>query len=183
MNKNEAEAVIKDTIEYANNEIKKNKVRSRNRVLILFGCMLLLVISYLMIFKYEIYVGYADNLIDVKVPEDGGLDIKINLPNYNNADAIWVKTDDNSYDLYINVTQTILTKIAKSGDESDNLLRVGNGMIVDFKSETVLGYIPDGNSAENIMHVYYIDKLSNEIMCMDNSELINYEKKTLIWTR
>ena len=46
MNTNEAEADIKDTIEYANNEIKKNKVRSRNRVLILFGCMLLLVISY-----------------------------------------------------------------------------------------------------------------------------------------
>ena len=46
MNTNDAEADSKDTIEDANNEIKKNKVRSRNRVLILFGCMLLLVISY-----------------------------------------------------------------------------------------------------------------------------------------
>lgn len=32
MNRNDAESVIKDTIEYANNEIKKNKKRSRRIV-------------------------------------------------------------------------------------------------------------------------------------------------------
>lgn len=147
--------------------------------------LILFVISYLMFFKFEMHVGYADNLIDVHVPVDGGLDIKINLPNYKNAKAIFVKTDDNSYDLYIGVTQTFATKIIKSGDEADHLLRIanGNGMIVDYKSEALLGHMPDGNNSENIMHVYYIDKLTNEIMCMDNSELIDYEKKTLIWTR
>lgn len=33
MNRNDAESVIKDTIEYANNEIKKNKERSRRIVI------------------------------------------------------------------------------------------------------------------------------------------------------
>ena len=33
MDKNDAEVVIKDTIEYANNEIKKNKDRSRRIVI------------------------------------------------------------------------------------------------------------------------------------------------------
>lgn len=33
------------------------------------------------------------------------------------------------------------------------------------------------------MQVYYIDNLTDEIMCMDHAALSEYEKKTLVWVR
>ena len=63
------------------------------------------------------------------------------------------------------------------------MLRVGNGMVVDFQSGLLQEYLPNGNPGESIMHIYYIDNLSDKTMTMDDSELINYKNKILIWTR
>jgi hypothetical protein len=180
MNKNKAETVIKETIEYANKEIEKNKKRTRKGIVIAICSLAILVIAYLVIFKLEMPVKYADNLVTVNVPEDEGLDININLNNYKSAKGVLVKNCDNTYDLYIGITQTLYTKIAKSDEQ---LIRIGNGMIVDFNSGSLIEYMPGESVAENIMHVYFIDNLSNEVACMDDEELINYDKKTLVWTR
>ena len=93
------------------------------------------------------------------------------------------KIDENSYDLYVNVTQTLATKIFKDNDKSNNLLRVGNNMVVDFQSEGLRGYIPNGDNYESIKHIYYIDNLSNKNMTLNDSELLNYKNKTLIWEK
>ena len=68
-------------------------------------------------------------------------------------------------------------------DKTNNLLRVGNHMIVDFQSEKLRGYIPNGNDAEVIKNIYYIDNLSKKNMNMSDDELINYPNKILIWER
>ena len=183
MNKEEAEKVVKDTIEYANQEIKKSKNRYLKIFLVILGILVLLIISYLLVFKYEIPVNYSNGMVEVDIPEDKGIDIKIALENYKNANAVLVKTDENTYDLYINVTQTLSTKIFKDNDKSNNLLRIGNSMIVDFQSEELRGYIPNGNNSESIKHIYYIDNLSDRNMCMNDNELINYQNKTLIWEK
>lgn len=183
MNKDEAEKVVKNTIEYANNEIKKNKKRYLKAFIIVLGIVLLLILAYFLVFKYEKSLNYSKNMIDVNIPEDLGIDININLSNYKNANAVLVQVDKDSYDLYINVTQTLATKIFKDNDESDNLLRVGNNMVVDFQSGKLRGYMPNGNDVESIKHIYYIDKLSNNIITMNDSELANYKNKNLIWER
>ena len=183
MNKDEAEKVIKDTIEYANQEIKKSKIRYLKNFLIIFLIFVILIAIYLLVFKYEIPVKYSNEIVEVNIPEDKGVDIKINLKNYKNANALLVKTDENTYDLYINVTQTLATKIFNDNDKSNNLLRVGNNMIVDFQSASLRGFIPNGNNYESIKHVYYIDNLSNKVMSMNDNELINYSNKILIWER
>ena len=105
------------------------------------------------------------------------------MKNYKNINALLVKTDENAYDLYINVTQTLATKIFNDNDRSNNLLRVGNNMIVDFQSASLRGFIPNGNNDESIKHIYYIDNLSNKIMSMNDNELMNYSNKVLIWER
>lgn len=183
MNKEEAEKVVKDTIEFADNEIKRSKKRYIKGFFIVFGILVLLILTYLLVFKYEIPLKYSKNVVEVNIPEDKGLDIKINLSNYKNTKAILVKIDENAYDLYINVTQTLATKIFEDNDKSNNLLRVGNNMIVDFQSGDLRGFIPNGNNSESIKHIYYIDNLSNKTMAMEDSELINYKNKTLIWER
>jgi len=183
MNKGEAEKVVKDTIEYANQEIKKIKTRYLKKFLITFGIVMLLITTYLLIFKYEIPVKYSNSIVEVNIPEDKGIDIKIGLDNYKSANAILVKIDENTYDLYINITQTISTKIFKDNDKSNNMLRVGNNMVVDFQTEKLRGYIPNGNDDESIKHIYYIDNLSNKTLLMSDSELLNYKNKTLIWEK
>lgn len=179
MNKDEAEKLIKDTIEYANKEIKKSKTI----YLTSFLLFILLVSMYIIIFKYEIPVKFTNKIVEVKIPEDKGIDININLENYTNANSILVKTDENTYDLYINITQTLATKLFHDSDISNNLLRVSDSIIVDFNSSSVRGFIPNGNNSESIKHIYYIDNLSNKVMTMSDNELINYSNKILIWER
>lgn len=183
MNKKNVDKVLKDTIEYANNEINKSKKKYIIMLLIIVVIICFLIMSYLFIFKYEIPVKYNKELINVEIPEDKGMYIKVNLDNYKETDAILVKIDDNSYDLYINVTQTLATKMFKDKDKTNNLLRIGNEMIIDFQSEKLQQYIPDGNNVDAIKHVYYIDNLSNKIKTMNDNELIKYKNKVLVWER
>ena len=170
MNKNDAEKIIKDTIEYANEEIERNKKKYFRISLIIFGIFIFLLALYFGIFKYEI-------------PEDGGIDIYVNLENYKRTKSVLVKTNDSEYDLYINVTSTLFTKLFLDNDKSDNFLRVGNGIIVDFNSGELSGYISNGDKSVAIKNIYYIDNLSNRISTMDDNELINYKDKILIWSR
>lgn len=180
MNKNEAESVIKETIEYANREIEKSKKKSRRNVIVAIFSMLVVITVGLMFFKLEMPVKYEDSIVTVDVPEDKGLDISVNLNNYSSAKGILVKTSDSTYDLYLGFAQTLYTKTVES---EDKLIRVGNGIIVDYNSDKLLGFMPGDSTAENIMNVYYIDNMTDSVMSMDDNELINYDNKTLVWTR
>lgn len=183
MNKNEAEKIIKETVEYANKEIVKVRKKCTKNILIILGIILLLIVTYLLIFKYEIPVKYNEEMIKTELSEDQALVMTINLSNYKNAKAILVKIDDNTYDLYINITQTLATKIWKDDDKSNNLLRIGNNMIIDFQTEKVREYMPNSNTIENLNRIYYVDTLNDKIATMDDQELMNYQNKVLIWER
>ena len=179
MDKNEAEKVIRETIEYANNEIAKNKKKTRRGVIITFCSLIAVIIAYLAVFKLEMPVKYRDNIVSVNVSDDSGLDINVNLKNYKSANGILVENSEGNYDLYLGLTQTLYTKMS---DGDTNLVRAGNGIIVDYNSDKVIQFIPGEINEENIKNIYYVDDLNEKVMCMENSELINYEK-TLVWTR
>ncbi len=181
MEKLEAEKIIKDTIEYANKEIKKNKRKAMKTLWGLIIAAVILLLAYVLVFVYETPVKYKPEIVEVKIPEGEGIDITVKLPNYKRAKAVLVQIDDNSYDLYINITQTLASKIFKDSDLQNNLLRVGNGMIVDYQSERLQEHIPNGNDYKAIKHVYYINDLSAKIAAMDDKALVSYQDKTLIW--
>ena len=67
MNKDEAEKVVKDTIEYANQEIKKSKIRYLKTFLIIFLIFVILITVYLLVFKYEIPVKYSEEIVEVNI--------------------------------------------------------------------------------------------------------------------
>lgn len=183
MSKENNEKVVKDIIEYANNEIIKNKKKYVIILISVLASLALLAAGFFLVFVFEASVPYSDGLINVSVPADKGLDIKINLSNYKNAKTVLVKIDDTTYDLYINVTQTLATKIFDDPDKANNMLRVGNNIVVDFQSNLLRQPLPTGCSSENIMHIYYIGELSNKTMTMDDAELIEYKNKVLVWER
>ncbi len=183
MEKNESEKVIRETIEYANKEIQKSKRRSVYFVSAVLIAVLTLLLSYGILFHYEIPVAYREGLVNVVIPEDKGLDIHVELKNYKKANAVLVQTGDSSYDLYIGVMQTVATKMISDTYTSDNFLRVGNGILFDYQGEQLLGFIPNGHSDEIIQHVYYLNDLSEDVMAKSNQELIENTSKILIWER
>ena len=168
---------------YANEEIKKNKKKYKIKFFVIMLVLILLTFLYFLIFKYEIPVKYNDKLIKVNIPDDGGIDIYVNLDNYEKVRAVLVKINDSEYDLYINVTSTLMKKVFVDSDKTDNFLRVGNGIIIDFNSGELSGYMPNGNKANSIKNIYYINNLSKNINSMDDAELIQYKEKILIWSR
>ena len=175
MNKNEAEKVVKNTIEYANKEITKSKRKYLTILLSILASIVFLSITFYFMFMYEMPVSYREDLIDVNIPVDTGLDIKVNLPNYKTAKVFLAQCDEHTYDLYINVSQTLATKIFNDKDKSNNFLRVGNRMVVDYQSGLLLGQLPSGYNDESIMNIYYIDNFSAENITTNNG--------ILVWTR
>ena len=107
--------------------------------------------------------------------KDTGLDIKVNLSNYKIAKAALVKGDKNTYNLYINVSQTLVTKIFNDKDKSDNFVRVGNNIVVDYQSGLLMGSLPSGYNDESIKNIYYIDNFSATNITTNNG--------VLVWTR
>ena len=183
MSKEQDEKVVKEIIEYANQEIKNSKKKYLTIFLSIVGTMLFLAALFWGVFQYEMPEAYSKDMMKVYVPIDQGLDINIDLPNYKRAKAVLVKTENNTLDLYINVTQTVFTKIIEDRDKTNNLLRVGNNSIGDYQSESISGFVPDGYDEVDIKHVYYVDKMTKKMMVMDNREWIDYDNKVLIWTR
>ena len=183
MSKENNEKVVKEIIEYANNEIKKSKKKFTIILISVIAGIALIATAIFSAFAIEMPVPYTEGMIEAEIPVDEGLDISINLPNYKNAKAILVNVDENSYDLYICVNQTLATKIWRDSDNANNLLRAGNGIVVDYQSESICGYLPNDPKAENIANVYYVDNLSENMLIMNDAELIEYENKVLIWAR
>ena len=175
MSKENNEEVVKEIIEYANGEIKKSKKKHLIILFTILASVALLSIAILFAFMYEIPVTYSEDLIEVNIPIDTGLDIKVNLPNYKIAKAALVKGDKNTYNLYINVSQTLVTKIFNDKDKSDNFVRIGNNIVVDYQSGLLMGSLPSGYNDECIMNIYYIDNFSAKNITMDNG--------VLVWTR
>lgn len=182
MDKNESERIIKETIEYANMEIQKNKKKSRYIIGGILLTFVFLIVSYPLLFIRESPVNYSEGIVSVKIPIDEGVDIAVNLPNYKRATAVLVQTEDNKYDMYMGITHTVATKIFNEYDDSDHLLRAGNGIILDFQSEQVVLHIPNGDE-NSIQRVYYVNDFSTII---DENPSVNFAEvtdKTLVWER
>lgn len=175
MSKEKDEAAVKEIIEYANNEITKSKRKHLTILLSELASIVLLSTTFFFVFMYEMPVSYSEELIEVNIPVDTGLDIKVNLPNYKTARAFLAQADENTYDLYINVSQTLATKIFNDKDKSDNFLIVGNNIVVDYHSGLLMGSLPSGYNDESIMNIYYIDRFSAKNITTNNG--------ILVWTR
>ena len=144
------------------------KLKHRNIKIIFISIFLIILIAFIgwyFLYANEYTIKYTDNLVKVVIPEDEGIDILINKKNYKNANAILVKTDENIYDIYINVTQNILTKLFEDSDQSNNLIRIGNNICIDFQSEKVRFYLPDNNKINNI---YYVEDNYEKIKDLSN---------------
>ena len=168
----------KDAIKRFNKKLKR-----KNLKIIIITILIIILVAFLgwrLLYVNETTVKYTDNLVNVEIPEDEGIDIYINAKNYKNGYAILVKTGENTYDVYVNITQNIFTKLFKDNDKSNNLIRIGNNMCIDFQSQSVRFYIP--GEAGKIENVYYVNDDYKDIVFLLDEDLTKLEDKTLVWT-
>ena len=79
--------------------------------------------------------------------------------------------------IYIKVTQNILTKLFKDSDQSNNLIRIGNNICIDFQSNKIRFYLTNNIKINNI---YYIEDNYKNIKDLSDEELMKAENKVLI---
>ena len=160
LNEENKDEILKETIEFSSNEIKKSKSKYLRIITVLVAVFILIISTYYLV--------------------DSGLDIHIKDINYKNGNAVLVKTSENNYDIYINVTQTISSKIIPDLETDDNFIRLGGEICVDYQSNTVRFYIPENSVINN---VYYIEKRLSEFDTLDDKQLMNFVDRKLVWSR
>lgn len=69
----------------------------------------------------------------------------------------------------------MVTKIFNDKDKSDNFVRAGNNIIVDYQSGLFMGSLPSGYNEESIMNIYYTDVFFAKNITTNNG--------VLVWTR
>ncbi len=133
----------------------------------------------------EYTISCKDALVDVTVPVDGGLDITFGCPNYKEAYATFVRSEDGDIDVYITAANNVFTSIIPDPDRTDNFLRIGNGICVSYKNDgRVMFCAPAGSNADirsEVRRVYYVEVPSTELMVMDEIQLGAIEYKVLLW--
>jgi len=180
LNEENKDEILKETIEFSSNEIKKSKSKYLRIITVLVAVFILIISTYYLGFIQEHVVKYSDEIIEVIEPVDSGLDIHIKDINYKNGNAVLVKTSENNYDIYINVTQTISSKIIPDLETDDNFIILGGEICVDYQSNTVRFYIPENSVINN---VYYIEKRLSEFDTLDDKQLMNFVDRKLVWSR
>lgn len=129
----------------------------------------------------EFTVEYSKELVEVAIPEDGGIDMNINLANYKNAYATYANNGDGTCDVYIIVKHNLFTMLWKDSDPSDHLVRIGNRMCASFNNSEgiVQFYLPEDME---VSHIYYVDQDVENLLLMEDEELRSV-KSVMIWKK
>lgn len=103
------------------------------------------------LFFIETPVAYDHAAVYARVPEDGGVDVHIDIP-YSKTYAELVSNDDGTEDVYLTAVCDNMTRLRGDDDLTDNLVRFGNSIIVSYNDETLHGHV----ESEDIAHIYYV---------------------------
>ena len=172
MSKETDEKIVKEIIEYANNEIKNSKNKYLKILISVLASIILLSTAFFSVFMYEMPVSYSEDLFDVDISADKSLIIKVNQP-YKEAKALLVQVDENTYNLYFNVSRTLSTKLFNDNDKSNDFLKVVDLMVIDYQSGKILTlWGLDYKDLSNIRNIYYTENLSNENITNNDGILI-----------
>ena len=178
MNKESIEQTLKNTIKYSEQEIKRSKKTYFKIGIAILLTFFVLFISYQFALKYEMPVKYQEGLTNVVIPVDKGIDIYTSLFNYKEFNHILVKTEEESYDLYVSISTTLMTKMFKDYRPEKHFLRVSGTYITDIKTSKNKLH---GIKEEYIKRIYYVNKVLKEEKI--SPETLQNMPKTLIWER
>ena len=139
MNRKDAESVIKETIEYANNEIKKNKERSRRIVIATLSSTIIIVLLFCMIAYF-----YPLSLSDI-VRENKRIDMILNEYKIEDGKP---SIDSAVYnDITTEQKDAVLTLLEKYDYRRTFGTLFSNGSITDLADMTLTIFVYDDHSS------------------------------------
>jgi len=102
------------------------------------------------------------DLASVNAPEDGGLDIKINVGNYKNAYATYTMDENGKAIVYFTVEQNLLSACMTDEDSGDKIIRIANNICVSYHNanDELQFHLPE--NAE-VTEVYYVQAKQDEL--------------------
>ncbi len=163
---------------------KKLKRRNIKKVAIsVVLCLAVILSATYALFVPEYEVSYEKGMLEANIPEDGGIDVWVNLPNYKRLDFDAQYNENDEIDIYLHAKQTIFTKMFKDSDTSDNLWRTNGFICVSFHDGGT-GYIHPDNTVKNIYYIDIdIDEMKNILGDDDKAnDSIVQNAKHLIWS-
>ena len=171
----------KQAIQNFSKKLKKSNLK-KTVISVVLCLTLIFSVGYIM-FVPETTQKYTDDLVNVKIPIDSGIDAHINLPNYKRITWFTVYNENNEIDVYMTVKHTLFTKLFKDSDKSDNFWRT-NGFVCVSYQDGGSDYIHPDNRVKNI---YYVDGdiTKAEIILSDPDESNDSQLKDychLVWT-
>ena len=101
-------------------------------------------------------VKWSEDLIAVSAPDDGGLDIRINVRDYKNAYATYTLDGNGDATVYLAVEQNLLSAFITKGDEAEKIIRIGNHICVSYHNADgeLQFHLPENT---DVKEVYYVE--------------------------
>lgn len=171
----------KQAIQNFSKKLKKSNLK-KTVISVMLCLTLIFSVGYIM-FVPETTQKYTDDLVNVKIPVDEGIDAHINLPNYRKISWFTVYNEEKEIDVYLTVKHNLFTRIFKDSDTSDNFWRTNGFACVSYQ-DGGSDYIHPDNTVKNI---YYVDGdiTKAEIILSDPDESNDSQLKDychLIWS-
>ena len=171
----------KQAIQNFSKKLKKSNLK-KTVISVVLCLTLIFSVGYIM-FVPETTQKYTDDLVNVKIPVDEGIDAHINLPNYRKISWFTVYNEEKEVDVYLTVKHNLFTRIFKDSDKSDNFWRTNGFACVSYQ-DGGSDYIHPDNRVKNI---YYVDGdiTKTEIILSDPDESNDSQLKDychLVWT-
>lgn len=171
----------KQALQNFSKRLKKSNLK-KTVISVVLCLTLIFSVGYIM-FVPETTQKYTDDLVNVKIPVDEGIDAHINLPNYRKISWFTVYNEEKEVDVYLTVKHNLFTRIFKDSDKSDNFWRTNGFGCVSYQ-DGGSDYIHPDNTVKNI---YYVDGdiTKAEIILSDPDESNDSQLKDychLVWT-
>ncbi len=107
--------------------------------------------GYQGIYAHENIMKYEKGLISIGKQTKNEFNLNINADNYKRADSIIEKNKNGNYDVYVNVSSTLATKMTKDKDKSNNFINIMNsGIMVDYQNAQMIEETVDADVTYNV---------------------------------
>ena len=159
------------------------KLKKRNLAKVIISVVIILAVisaSAAVLLIPEFTVKYSDGLLTAKVPVDGGVDVYVNLENYDRVESWSIENPVGGLDIYLTVIQTPITKLLKDSDKSDNFWRASSWVCASYQhGGGVTEYFSEKAMIRNI---YYVEIDPDDVLYMTDGISFENYKTHLIYT-
>lgn len=135
--------------------------------------------GYQGIYAHESIMKYEKGLISVGRQTKNEFNLNINADNYKRADSIIEKNKNGKYDVYVNVSSTLATKMTKDKDKSNNFINIMNsGVMVDYQNAQMIEETVDADVTYNIEgEISKDNQIEDKKEKRNNGEIVKAEEK------